>query len=201
MGRREHNKASKRARLEAAALEEFRRHGYGGASIESIAAAAGVARGTFYLYFADKRAIFRSLVDRLVDPLLAAADRARGALAGCPDLGATAPIYARLAEEVGALVVHEPVAARVVLAEARAAGPGGDLVRRRIARLEETARGILADGAQRGLFRAHDPGAVALAIVGAIERLAWAALSGDERVAPAALPAEVVVLFRRGLAA
>jgi AcrR family transcriptional regulator len=198
--RRESNKASKRARLEEAALEEFLRHGYVGASIERIAASAGVARGTFYLYFSDKRVLFTALADAVLEPILTATEVARSELTRCIDLEATGPVYGKLAAEVGATVLRHPGAARLVLCEARAAGPGGDVVRVRVRRLEEAAARILADGVASGLFRPHDVDGVALAIVGAIERLAWAALSGDDRLDPVALSAEVVLLFRHGLA-
>jgi AcrR family transcriptional regulator len=40
------------------------KRGYHAAKIDEIVAAAHVARGTFYLYFEDKRAIFEEIVDR-----------------------------------------------------------------------------------------------------------------------------------------
>jgi AcrR family transcriptional regulator len=48
----------------AAAL--FGRKGYHGTSISNIIQSAGIARGTFYLYFENKRAIFEELLDYLV---------------------------------------------------------------------------------------------------------------------------------------
>ncbi len=54
-----------RARLLEAAEEVFAELGYHDASIVKITAAAGVAQGTFYLYFASKLAIFDELVDDL----------------------------------------------------------------------------------------------------------------------------------------
>lgn len=46
-----------------AARDVFAKHGYHAAKIDDIVAAASVARGTFYLYFDDKRAIFAEIVD------------------------------------------------------------------------------------------------------------------------------------------
>jgi AcrR family transcriptional regulator len=48
------------------AREVFARRGYHAAKIDEIVAAAGIARGTFYLYFEDKRAIFEEIVDRTI---------------------------------------------------------------------------------------------------------------------------------------
>lgn len=42
----------------------FAKRGYHPTTIDDIVAEAGVARGTFYLYFEDKRAVFSDLIDR-----------------------------------------------------------------------------------------------------------------------------------------
>lgn len=47
------------------AREVFARAGYHAATVEEIVASAKIARGTFYLYFDDKRAVFAELVDKL----------------------------------------------------------------------------------------------------------------------------------------
>jgi AcrR family transcriptional regulator len=44
----------------------FARSGYHAAKVEDIVTAAGVARGTFYLYFEDKRSVFEEIVDNLM---------------------------------------------------------------------------------------------------------------------------------------
>jgi AcrR family transcriptional regulator len=54
-GRRERNKAAKRARIERAARELFAKRGFAGASMRAIAARARVATGTLFLYARDKR--------------------------------------------------------------------------------------------------------------------------------------------------
>jgi AcrR family transcriptional regulator len=54
-----------RRRLLEAAEQVFADHGYHDASIVKITEAAGVAQGTFYLYFSGKQAIFDVLVEDL----------------------------------------------------------------------------------------------------------------------------------------
>ncbi|HET7386268.1 MAG TPA: helix-turn-helix domain-containing protein, partial [Nocardioidaceae bacterium] len=54
-----------RRRLIAAAEQVFAERGYHDASIVKITEAAGVAGGTFYLYFSGKRQIFDELVEDL----------------------------------------------------------------------------------------------------------------------------------------
>lgn len=51
----------RRAILDAA-LAVFSQKGFAGARIEDIARSAGVGKGTVYLYFSDKEALFRALV-------------------------------------------------------------------------------------------------------------------------------------------
>src|SRR3979490_958166 len=57
-------KAERRQSILTVARDVFARRGYHAAKIDDIVAAAGIARGTFYLYFEDKRAIFEEIVDR-----------------------------------------------------------------------------------------------------------------------------------------
>ncbi|MEO6941917.1 MAG: TetR/AcrR family transcriptional regulator [Terrimesophilobacter sp.] len=54
-----------RARLLEAAERVFAESGYGDASIVRITEAAGVAQGTFYLYFTSKLEIFEELIEDL----------------------------------------------------------------------------------------------------------------------------------------
>ena len=54
-GRRERNRAAKRARILAAARELFAERGFEGATARDISRRAGVATGTLFLYVSDKR--------------------------------------------------------------------------------------------------------------------------------------------------
>src|ERR1700733_16161120 len=60
------DKAERRQQILEVARDVFARRGYHAAKIDDIVAAAGIARGTFYLYFEDKRAIFEEIVDRTI---------------------------------------------------------------------------------------------------------------------------------------
>lgn len=57
-------RAERRHHILSAARTVFAKRGYHDATIDDIVAEAGVARGTFYLYFEDKRAVFFELIDR-----------------------------------------------------------------------------------------------------------------------------------------
>jgi AcrR family transcriptional regulator len=68
---------TRRAAILAAALEEFTARGYEGARLDDVARRAGVAKGTIYLYFADKEALFQELVRSMVSPVLGVLERMR----------------------------------------------------------------------------------------------------------------------------
>src|SRR2546425_11272769 len=59
------DKTERRLDLLRAARDVFATKGYHDAKVDDIVAAAKVAKGTFYLYFPDKRSIFSELVDGL----------------------------------------------------------------------------------------------------------------------------------------
>src|SRR6187549_3853455 len=53
----------RRAQVIAAARERFTKHGLAGTTMDGIAQAAGVAKGTVYLYYRSKEDIFRQILD------------------------------------------------------------------------------------------------------------------------------------------
>lgn len=57
-------KGERKEQILEAAREVFARIGYARATVDDIVKEAGVARGTFYLYFGDKRDAFEELIDR-----------------------------------------------------------------------------------------------------------------------------------------
>ncbi len=74
-GKKATAKAERRNEILVAARDVFARKGYHQATIDDIVKAAGVARGTFYLYFEDKRAVFVDLVDRFAARIAMAISR------------------------------------------------------------------------------------------------------------------------------
>ena len=65
-----------------AALDVFAECGFEAARLDDVAARAGVAKGTVYLHFDDKEALFEEVVRSAVSPILERLD----ALAAAPDL-------------------------------------------------------------------------------------------------------------------
>jgi AcrR family transcriptional regulator len=54
-----------------AALDVFSEKGFAATRLEDIAHRAGVAKGTLYLYFSDKEALFESMLQSVIAPALA----------------------------------------------------------------------------------------------------------------------------------
>ncbi len=65
------SKSERRLQILDAARDVFAKRGYARATVDDIVAEAGVARGTFYLYFEDKRDAFVELVQRFASQITA----------------------------------------------------------------------------------------------------------------------------------
>jgi AcrR family transcriptional regulator len=66
------SRTERRQQILDAARDVFAKRGYAPSTVDDIVEKAGVARGTFYLYFEDKRAVFAELIDRFAGRLTSA---------------------------------------------------------------------------------------------------------------------------------
>lgn len=67
---------TRREAILAAALEEFSAQGFSAARLDDVARRAGVAKGTIYLYFRDKDALFEELIRSVLSPVVGALELA-----------------------------------------------------------------------------------------------------------------------------
>ena len=74
-GVREIRSAARREAILGAALEEFAAQGFAAARLDDVARRAGVAKGTIYLYFADKETLFQELVRAMLSPIVGHLER------------------------------------------------------------------------------------------------------------------------------
>src|ERR1700758_83521 len=63
--------AARREAIIASALDEFSARGFAATRIDDVARRAGVAKGTIYLYFRDKEALFQELIRSVISPVIA----------------------------------------------------------------------------------------------------------------------------------
>jgi AcrR family transcriptional regulator len=153
--------AQTRERIVAAALEQVAEGGYASASVQSVAARAGVATGSVYRHFPSKARLFGEVFRRQASQELAVLEEiaARDAPA-LERLAAATEVLARRALASPTLAyaqIAEPVDPEV---EAER------LVLRRGYR-DAIAR-ILADGVERGELEPHDTQTYGAAILGAV---------------------------------
>jgi len=85
--------SERRQAILAAGLDEFTAKGFAATRLDDVAKRAGVAKGTIYLHFKDKEALFREMVTVALGPLIArlanpplAGGSARAALEAFADL-------------------------------------------------------------------------------------------------------------------
>ncbi len=71
---RQRRKEARPAELLAAALEVFAEKGFAAARLEEIAARAGVSKGTVYLYFDGKEALFKAAIEAAMTPAVEAVE-------------------------------------------------------------------------------------------------------------------------------
>lgn len=74
--------AARRQAILHAGMRVFAEHGFEAARLDDVAARAGVAKGTLYLYFKDKTSLFEEIIRDAVTPLIARFEQ----LASLPDL-------------------------------------------------------------------------------------------------------------------
>lgn len=200
MGRREDNKAMKRDRLLSEGLRLFAEQGYEGSSIEQIAAASGVARGTFYLYFPDKRALFEALVDRWFLDLQAIFARVQEGLEASDGPEQAWEVYRGMAAELVLLGLTHAPEIRLSFQESRTRAASGVLLRERERGIVAVAVAFTELAMARGWVREGDPRVLCLVIFGAVERLVYEVLTGSELGDPARIAAEMVAVFEAALA-
>ncbi|MEQ1566375.1 MAG: TetR/AcrR family transcriptional regulator [Myxococcota bacterium] len=199
MGRREDNKRRKREAIERAGLEAFRTQGYAAASIEQIAAAADVARGTFYLYFPDKLALFDALVDQWYEPVQGVLADVAEALERAHAPGEAREVYQGMAFGLAVLLATHRDVVEIVFRESRQPTDAGRAVRvRELAILDQVTR-FTADAAQRGLIAVGDPRVFALIVFGSVERLVYEWLMGTPFGDPRVVAEEVLRPFAAAL--
>lgn len=172
----------------ACAKRVFAERGFHAANVGHICAAAGIGRGTLYLYFKNKRSVLEAILRETLaraKALLEKQEAEQPAFAPPENVTRAQAIAfsARQLRELLDVVFGDGDTLRIVLREA----VGLDVdVERILGEIDEVAIGIversLVKGQEAGFIRALDARAVATLVVGGIEKLAFAALRSDRRV-------------------
>ena len=145
-------RAARRDQIITAGLVCFARTGYHATTMAEVAAQAGVSKGTPYLYFESKQALFIALHEQWD---CRTADRVNAAIAALPDAGRRSPrrVLHAVAAAVAAHVLEDTETCRVLM-EARALAPYepaiAAAVRAADTRTHEQLEGLIAAGVEAG---------------------------------------------------
>jgi AcrR family transcriptional regulator len=140
--------------IRAAALDVFSAKGFSAARIDDVASAAGVAKGTIYLYFKSKDDLLEAIVGATIGALLVNFEQA---VASSP---APASQIFRMMGEVIASAVDDPDRRRVlylVMSEGARFPAIADFYHREIiSRGMKLLRAIVAKGVESGEFQSDE---------------------------------------------
>jgi AcrR family transcriptional regulator len=167
-------KVERRQHILGAARDVFARRGYHQATIDDIVAEAGVARGTYYLYFEDKRAVFSELIDRfsakitmaimriaLDDPARSVAEQARANI-----------------RAIMGLCLAERAMTKMLIMDTAGIDPAFD---RKLAtfydQVVELLEESLRDGQSLGIVADGEPRVLAYLTIGALKELLYQAVA------------------------
>jgi AcrR family transcriptional regulator len=159
------DKATRRQEILQSARDVFAKNGYHAAKVEDIVNAAGVARGTFYLYFEDKRAIFEEIVDRLLVRFGMAIQRV--------DVGGDVGDQVRAnIRRIVHLLLEDKLTTKMLLSDAHGVDPAFD---RKIHSFFEQVRALLEesliDGQELGIVVAGNARLQAIFTIGALKEI------------------------------
>jgi AcrR family transcriptional regulator len=178
-----------RQRVLEAAESVFGEKGYYSASVTEITRAAGVAQGTFYLYFKGKKEIFLDLVD----------DLGRRLRAATLEASATAGTYAE-AERLGFKAFFDLARSHrhiySIVQECDRVDP--TTYRRFYADLADTYKRANAAAAERGEIASSDPEVLAYCMLGVGHFIAMRYLLWDDTLRDEAEEA-AIAFVQRGL--
>ena len=199
-GRREQNRRERVEDLITAGGKLFLARGIEAVTIDQIAREAQMAKGNFYRYFKDKRA----LVDAILEP---AASETRRAMRSCSvalqhahDSGSTTAAYGALAMQLAQMATTHATAIRIYLQEHRGPQtPARKGLQEFAAELQQATFDISKEARKRGLLVVDDPRVSALAVNGAVESLALAIFEGQLDLKPAEVGQLLVTLVLEGI--
>jgi len=168
----------------ACAKRVFAERGFHAANVSHICAAAGIGRGTLYLYFANKRAVLTAILRETLERVRALMEEQANANAYPPPetvkRSTAIAVSAKQLRRVLEVVFDDDDTIRILLREA----VGLDVeVEKILAEIDEALIGIVERDLRRaqaaGYVRELDCRAVATLVVGGVEKLGLAALRGD----------------------
>jgi len=188
-------KSERRQKLLIHARDVFAKRGYHAAKVEDIVTAAGVARGTFYLYFADKRAIFEEIVDRFIAKL--AMNIVRVDL--YDQQRSVADQVSENIRRIVSILLEDRATTKILLADALGVDPAFD--RRLHSFYDEVGKLLeqsLRDGQELGIVEIGDAAMYAIMTLGVVKELLYQVILRGWDHPEETIVEEIFSFLRRG---
>jgi AcrR family transcriptional regulator len=195
----ERAKQERRRQIMNAAKHVFAEAGYHGASIHAIIERAQIARGTFYLYFESKAAVFDSILDQAMADL-----RARIHRIEVDDKNAPAPqvqLRDQVMETLDYIVRDRPLATLLLSAGHTPDAEAAERLDQFFAEVRDLLRRAMESGMEIGLLRKVDPELAASAMLGMIRGVIEQLIRDTKPPAVDAVVSEVLMVALRGVLA
>lgn len=186
------DKSARRSQLLRAARDVFATKGYHDAKVDDIVAAAKVAKGTFYLYFRDKRSVFSELVDMLFERI------GMAILHVDPQVGVEPQVKHNI-RAIVAVFLDDPALTRILLSYA--AGTDAAFVAKIRSFYEGThhlLRDSLREGQKMGIIAPGDASMYATFTIGALKEILSEAANAKKPRAREEIVTALFELLERG---
>ncbi len=186
------DRTARRQQLLLTAREVFAKRGYHDTTVDDIVTSAKVARGTFYLYFTDKRTLFEELVDRAFARLGMVIVRVD------PAENVEAQVRENIRRIVGALL-EDRATTKIMLADAVGVDPAFD--RKLLNFYEEVGRLLedaLRDGQSLGVVAPGEPRLYAMLATGALKEILYQVILRGLTYDEAAITNAIFEVFSHG---
>jgi AcrR family transcriptional regulator len=188
-------KEERRQQILNAARDVFARRGYHAAKIDEIVSGAGIARGTFYLYFEDKRAIFEEIVDRTLARLGMAIVRVDLR----PAAGSVADQVCDNIRRIVRILLEDRATTKILLSDALGVDPAFD--RKLLALYDEMSTLLedsLRDGQALGIVGQGDVRLMAWLMMGALKEAMFQIVQRGAEYDEDRLVDGILAFFRAG---
>ena len=164
--RAEARRGRRRDAILRAASALFSRQGYHSTSVADVIAAAGISRGTFYLYFDNKDSLFLELIEQFVQRIISVVEVVDPS---GPD--PTQRIYENVRRVVDVVFDNGDLTVLVLREDVGLNPEVDEKLRRFYGFVREMVEGALENGARLGLIRKVNEPIVATALIGAIKEV------------------------------
>jgi AcrR family transcriptional regulator len=186
----------RRQQILQCARNAFAEKGYQGVTVDDVVARADIARGTFYLYFVDKRAVLDALVDDFLNRILAC-------IVGIDLAHTTDSPREQLRQNIERVMraaLSDPEMVKIALRDATGLDAAFDAKVRAVFGALRTVIGeSLAEGQRNGLVRAGDRAVMVSIGLGALREALLDVVTGELQSSCDALVAEVMRFLDSGL--